>query len=99
MGRIYKINTTYPYTPESLEQEAKRTEDGRYRLRLTVIAQILRNPSIGSKTLHQRYLVSKESITNWLKRYNTGGMEGLRHTNLGGRPEGNPIWDSPPSIP
>lgn len=76
-----------------MECEARRTNDGRYRLRLMVLAQIVSNPAIGSKHLKKQFLTDPKTITEWVKRYNTGGMQALKDVSKGGRLEGNPIWD------
>jgi transposase len=94
MGRNYQIQEQH--TAEELELKAKRTNDGRYRLRLMVIADILRDKSIGSKLLRSRYKVNPVTITTWVKWYNTGGLQALKDVSKGGRKEGNPLWDDTP---
>lgn len=36
---------------------------------------------------------SRDSVTNWIKTYNAKGIDGLQ-SNMGGRKEGNPRWNS-----
>ena len=90
--KIYKI-TNHEKSVNDLEGLAKSTTNGRHKIRLTVIAHILRDPSIRSKSLCRMFLIQKGTISKWLKKYNQGGIDELLDINLGGRPEGNPKWD------
>ena len=39
------------------------------------------------------FVVDSDTVTNWIKAYNKGGMRALL-MGKGGRPEGNPKWDT-----
>lgn len=41
----------------------------------------------------RRFVVDTDSLTNWVKAYNAGGVDALA-MSTGGRPEGNPKWDT-----
>ncbi|MGZ9112513.1 MAG: helix-turn-helix domain-containing protein, partial [Rhodoplanes sp.] len=40
----------------------------------------------------KRTVVDTDTITNWIKAYNRGGVAALKMSR-GGRAEGNPKWD------
>ena len=41
------------------------------------------------------FVVNKDTVTNWIQRYNQGGIEALIFSK-GGRSAGNPKWDTEP---
>lgn len=41
----------------------------------------------------RRFVVDTDSLTSWVKAYNKGGVDAL-NMSKGGRPEGNPKWDT-----
>jgi len=40
----------------------------------------------------ERFVVNRDTVTDWIHAYNTGGTDALRMSK-GGRPDGNPKWD------
>lgn len=43
----------------------------------------------------QSLVVSRTSVVSWITLYNKGGTAALK-LGVGGRPEGNPVWDASP---
>lgn len=39
------------------------------------------------------FVVDRDTVTNWIAAYNKGGVPALKMSK-GGRPEGNPTWDT-----
>ena len=78
-------------TVEGLKKKLKQASDEAEKTRLKAI--------MAAKQGKKRYeiveqlIVDAKSVTTWLGRYNNGGTNALK-TNKGGRPEGNPKWDS-----
>ena len=66
------------------------TDEGQ-KLRLRAIINIKKGKLI--QQVAEDLVVTRRSVTEWQNRYNEQGIEGLV-TNLGGRPEGNPTWDT-----
>ncbi|TAL50931.1 transposase [Patescibacteria group bacterium] len=44
------------------------------------------------KEVAKRFVIHRETVGNWVRAYNTGGVDALKMSK-GGRPEGNPKWD------
>ncbi|HEY4515378.1 MAG TPA: winged helix-turn-helix domain-containing protein [Candidatus Paceibacterota bacterium] len=78
-------------TVEGLRKKLRQASDEAEKIRLKAI--------IAAKQGKKRYeiveqlMVDAKSVTTWLARYNAGGTNTLK-TNKGGRPKGNPKWDS-----
>jgi transposase len=76
--------------PELIKAKNKTSDEGQ-KLRLRAIINIKKG-----KLIHQvaeDLVVTRRSVSTWQNKYNEKGIEGLT-TNLGGRPEGNPTWDT-----
>lgn len=73
-----------------LEQAAKKSRDPALRVRLKSIA--LRTQGKTPHEIAALLVVTDHSVTNWINRYNEGGIAALA-TKPSGRPEGNPKWD------
>jgi putative transposase len=86
-----KITIKEHETNEVIEQEIKRTQNGRYRLRLQAIYLVLQKHS--SKTIQTQLMISKPTLFRWINWYNEKGIKGLKEVSKGGRSEGNPKWD------
>jgi transposase len=67
----------------------KSTDDG-LKLKVRAIINLKKGKAV--KAVAEDLLVSRQSLSQWQRRYNTLGIAGLA-TNKGGRPEGNPTWD------
>ena len=73
-----------------LEQVAKKARDPALKVRLKSIA--LRRQGKTPHEIAGLLVVTDHSVTNWINRYNEGGISALA-TKPSGRPEGNPKWD------
>jgi len=88
-----KCITIQPHhSKEELEQELKKTKDGRYRLRIHVI--LLAIAQYDSTQIRNQLMVSKPTIFKWVRWYNQKGLVGIRDIFNKGRSEGNPKWDN-----
>lgn len=87
-----KINIKEQHSKEQVVAEIKRSaSDCRYRLRLQAILLVLEHRA--SKPVIEQLLIVPNTLFRWVKWYNESGFEGLKNVSLGGREEGNPIWD------
>lgn len=68
-----------------------KSSDESQKLKLRAIINLKKGKKV--KQVSEDLLVSRQSLSAWQRRYNDKGVEGLL-TNKGGRPEGNPVWDS-----
>lgn len=73
-----------------VEAKNKSSDDGQ-KLRLRAIINIKKGKLI--KQVSEELLVSRRSVSTWQNLYNRKGVVGLA-SNKGGRPEGNPKWDT-----
>jgi transposase len=78
-------------TLESLRYKLKKASDQGYKTRLKAI--VLAKQGKKRFEIVEQLTVNPGSVTTWLQRYNQSGTAGLL-SNKGGRPEGNPKWDS-----
>lgn len=78
-------------TLAELKEKLRSAPDEAFKIRVKVIRLALS----GSKRyeITERLAVDPKSITTWIQRYNKHGTSGLL-TNKGGRPNGNPKWDT-----
>lgn len=74
-----------------LEAAMKHTRDSAEKARIKAI--ILRKRGKTPQEIAESLVVTDRSVTTWINRYNKGGLPALV-SNKGGRPEGNPRWDS-----
>mgnify|MGYP001569741228 CR=1 FL=1 len=75
---------------ELIHAKNKSSDEGQ-KLRLRAIINIKKGKRI--KQVSEELLVSRRSVSAWQNSYNKRGVEGLV-SNKGGRPEGNPKWDT-----
>jgi transposase len=68
----------------------KSSDDGQ-KLRLRAIINIKKGKLM--RQISEEILVSQKSLGIWLGKYNKDGIVGLA-TDKGGRPEGNPVWET-----
>lgn len=60
----------------------------------TRIRAIIRLREKATRTVVARdFVVDRDTVTNWIAAYNSGGIPALAMSK-GGRPEGNPTWDT-----
>ena len=73
-----------------LRQTLKKSDDEKQKTRIRAII------SIKEGTTHtetaRRFVVHRDTVTNWIRAYNKGGAAALS-MSVGGRHEGNPTWD------
>ena len=78
------------HTLAELKDAMTTTHEPFQKTRLKAI--FLRAHGKTPQEIAQQLLVSDRSVTEWILRYNKGGIIALR-TKPSGRPEGNPLWD------
>lgn len=79
------------HTLGELQKFCKNSKDEAQKTRLRAIINIKKGKT--RPEIIELFNVNRDTVTNWVKTYNTKGVDGLK-TNLGGRPEGNPKWDT-----
>jgi transposase len=78
-------------TEAALRKKLRHAPDEAFKLRVKAI--ILLKQGAQRKDVVTQLTVDAKSVTTWLHRYNESGTDALT-TNKGGRPEGNPKWDT-----
>lgn len=78
-------------TEAQLRKKLRHAQDEAYKSRLKAVLLALQ----GKKRyeISAQLTVDEKSVTTWLQRYNKEGTVALI-SNHGGRPEGNPKWDT-----
>ena len=78
-------------TEQELREKIRHARDEAFKTRLKTILLVVQ----GKKRFEiaDRLTVDAKSVTTWLQRYNEKGTSALV-SNKGGRPEGNPTWDT-----
>lgn len=79
------------HTIEELTLIKNKSNDEGLKLKLRALINLKKGKAV--KVIASDLLVSRQSLSEWQRRYNTEGIPGLV-TNKGGRPEGNPLWDT-----
>lgn len=74
-----------------LKAVLKTSKDEAQKTRLRIILNILKGKQ--RLAIAEDLSININTITNTVKKYNEQGVEGLK-TDKGGRPEGNPKWDT-----
>lgn len=77
--------------PETLTVALKHSKDEAYRVRIRCIRKVKSGKS--RSMIAEELSVSIRAISEWVRKYNRGGLAGLV-TKKSGRPEGNPKWDT-----
>ncbi len=88
------MRNTIPVAPHATNSELRQAlkhADEAQKTRIRVIINI--QDGLARIDIARSFSITQNSITNWVKRYNAGGSDALA-TNKGGRPEGNPKWDT-----
>jgi transposase len=78
-------------TLSSLLDTLKKSRDAGQKTRIRGIISTKKGKT--RKEIAEELSVSYDSVGDWVKKYNEGGMDALK-TNKGGRPEGNPKGDT-----
>jgi transposase len=87
-----KKHTLVPlHSIEELINIKNKSHDEGLKLKLRAIINLKKGRAV--KAVAADLIVSRQSLSQWQRRYNTAGIAGLV-TNKGGRPEGNPLWDT-----
>jgi transposase len=79
------------HTVDELQKFCKKSKDEAQKTRVRAIINIKKGKS--RIEIVDLFNVNRDTVTNWVNMYNANGTEGLQ-TNLGGRPQGNPKWDT-----
>ena len=80
------------HTEEDLLCEIKKTQDGRYRLRVQAILLMAQKRTVNE--IVNQLLVGRDTVARWVKLYNCFGLDGLKHMSYGGKPKGEYYkWD------
>jgi transposase len=75
----------------ALRQALKESTDAEQKTRIRAIINLKEGAT--KTAVAQQFAVSRTSIVSWTTTYNTGGVAALTMSK-GGRPEGNPKWDT-----
>jgi transposase len=78
-------------TVRSLKDKLKNASDEAFKTRVKAILLAKQNKK--RYEIVESLMVDPSSVSLWVKKYNNKGIEALK-SNKGGRPEGNPVWDS-----
>ena len=90
-GRPFTIK---PYdTVAELKDALKRSPDAAYRVRMRAIIKAKEGKKRG--VIAEELSVSARVVSTWVQKYNAEGKGGLT-TRPGGRPKGNPKWETTP---
>lgn len=79
------------HTLGELQKFCKKSKDEAQKTRLRAIINIKKGKN--RSEVIELFNINRDTITNWVNAYNEKAVEGLK-TNLGGRKEGNPKWDT-----
>ena len=75
----------------NLRRAIRESDDEEQKTRLRAIISIKEG---STRTEAARaFVVSRTSVISWIAAYNEGGVAALKMSK-GGRPEGNPVWDT-----
>jgi transposase len=79
------------HSSNELKVLLRKNKDELMKTRIKILLLIKKDFS--RKEVSERLSVNIDTITDVIKRYNKNGIDSLK-TNKGGRPLGNPLWDS-----
>lgn len=79
------------HTLDELQKFCKQSKDEAQKTRLRAIINIKKGKS--RSEIIALFDINRDTVTNWVNTYNEKGIKGLK-TNLGGRKEGNPKWNT-----
>ena len=75
---------------DDLRGVVKTSDDEAQKTRIRAIIELREGAT--RREVAKRTVVDSDTITNWIKAYNRGGVAALKMSR-GGRPGGNPKWD------
>jgi transposase len=79
------------HTVPELKAAVRTSTDPGQKNRLRAIIKLKQGATRTS--VAEDFVVRNNTITDWVSRYNEGGIAALKMSK-GGRPEGNPTWDT-----
>ena len=79
------------HSAQKLKVALKTSRDEGQKTKLRVILSVKKGKL--RKEIAEDLNLNIDTVTDTVKKYNTEGIDGLK-TNKGGRPEGNPKWDT-----
>ena len=86
----YALRIHLPESIDDLRREVNTSDDEAQKTRIRAIIELREGAS--RREVAKRTVVDSDTITNWIKAYNRGGVAALKMSR-GGRPQGNPKWD------
>lgn len=89
MAKTIQLRTHH--TVDELKAAVKTSTDPGQKNRLRAIIKLKQGDT--RTTVARDFVVRNNTITDWVSRYNDGGIPALKMSQ-GGRPEGNPTWDT-----
>lgn len=89
MKKLKPVVLKNKHTISRLLKILKNIKEPLERNRIKVLIELKKGKS--KKELSKIFKMERGTIIDWVKAYNKEGIKGLK-TNLGGRPEGNPVW-------
>ena len=75
---------------DDLRRVVKTSDDEAQKTRIRAIIELREGTT--RREVAKRTIVDSDTITNWIKAYNRGGVAALKMSR-GGRPKGSPKWD------
>jgi transposase len=85
MGAAVAI-TRDDYSADGLRAEARRAEDSKQACRLLALAMVL--DGVARKVAAEACGMDRQTLPDWVHRYNAEGIDGLRDRLRSGRPPG-----------
>jgi transposase len=79
-------------TIAKLKEAIKESRDEEQKTRIRAIISIKKGKTKAS--IAQDLVVNRKTVRYWVSEYNRGGTKALVMSK-GGRPNGNPVWDTP----
>lgn len=76
---------------KELRRAVSRSKDEGQKTRIRAIISI--KEGVKRQEVAKRFVISPTTLIYWIVTYNQGGIPALKMSK-GGRPEGNPVWDS-----
>jgi transposase len=87
----YTIPMINHHSIDELRTAIKQCKDEKQKTRLRAMFAV--KNGVSRAKVSEDFSLNIDTITDWIKKYNSGGIDALA-TNKGGRPEGNPKWDT-----
>jgi transposase len=75
-------------TLEEWHDKIRKIRNNEHKLKMLVIEKILANINISAKEVQETFFISPRTMYDWIKQYNSNGLEGLKAKNPKGRGSG-----------